>query len=137
MTLCERGLIERIPRQDHCHNPVEPHDAGFRPPVQVSRDQHEPDLHFRQAEVHLRHVVPSDRSELVRLRVSRKDKGLSWLQRAPAEPPFGEDRDRAAFVRFLGALGFLLWVAGLLVNDDTQSDGDWTIDEPRERTIEE
>jgi hypothetical protein len=71
------------------------------------------------------------------LRVSRKDKGLSWLQRAPAEPPFGEDRDRAAFVRFLGARGFLLWVAGLLANDDTQSDGDWTIDEPRERTSEE
>ncbi len=91
----------------------------------------------RQAEVHLGHVVPSDRSELVRLRVSRKDKGLSWLQRAPAEPPFGEDRDRAAFVRFLGARGFLLWVAGLLANDDTQSDGDWTIEEPRERTSEE
>ncbi|MBJ3764315.1 phospholipase D family protein [Maribius pontilimi] len=91
----------------------------------------------RQADVHLGHVVPSDRSELVRLRVSRKDKGLSWLQRAPAEPPFGEDRDRAAFVRFLGARGFLLWVAGLLANDDTQSDGDWTIDEPRERTSEE
>ena len=91
----------------------------------------------RQAEVHLGQVVPSDRSELVRLRVSRKDKGLSWLQRAPAEPPFGEDRDRAAFVRFLGARGFLLWVAGLLVNDETQSDGDWTIDETRERTSEE
>jgi hypothetical protein len=70
----------------------------------------------------------------VRLRVSRKDKGLSWLQRAPAEPPFGEDRDRAAFVRFLGARGFLLWVAGLLANDDRQGEGDWTIDDPQNRS---
>lgn len=88
----------------------------------------------RQAEVHLGHVVPADRSEFVRLRVSRNDKSLSWLQRAPSEPPFGEDRDRAAFVRFLGARGFLLWVAGLLANDDTQSDGDWTIDDPQKPT---
>ena len=61
--------------------------------------------------------APAERSEFVRLRVSRGDKGLSWLQRAPAEPPFGEDRDRAAFVRFLGARGFLLWLAGLLADD--------------------
>ena len=52
---------------------------------------------------------------------------------APAEPPFGEDRDRAAFVRFLGARGFLLWLAGLLADDDRQGEGDWTNDEPRER----
>ena len=84
--------------------------------------------------MHLGHVVPADRSEFVRLRVSRNDKSLSWLQRAPSEPPFGEDRDRAAFVRFLGARGFLLWVAGLLANDDTQSDGDWTIDDPQKPT---
>lgn len=81
--------------------------------------------------MHLGPVTPADRSEFVRLRVSRGDKGLSWLQRAPAEPPFGEDRDRSAFVRFLGAKGFLVWVAGLLANDDEQGDGDWTIDEPQ------
>ena len=67
------------------------------------------------------------------MRVSRGDKGLSWLQRAPAEPPFGEDRDRAAFVRFLGARGFLLWVAGLLADDGRQGEGDWTSDDLQSR----
>ncbi|MER2534017.1 MAG: phospholipase D family protein [Rhizobiaceae bacterium] len=87
----------------------------------------------QQAIVHLGPVAPAERSEFVRLRVCRGDKGLSWLQRAPAEPPFGEDRDRAAFVRFLGARGFLLWLAGLLAEDDRQGEGDWMNDEPQER----
>lgn len=87
----------------------------------------------QQVVVHLGPVVPAERSEFVRLRVSRGDKGLSWLQRAPAEPPFGEDRDRAAFVRFLGARGFLLWVAGLLADDERQGEGDWTKDDLQAR----
>lgn len=87
----------------------------------------------QQTVVHLGPVAAAERSEFVRLRVSRGDKGLSWLQRAPAEPPFGQDRDRAAFVRFLGARGFLLWVAGLLADDDRQGEGDWTSDEAQER----
>jgi len=87
----------------------------------------------QQVVVHLGPVVPAERSEFVRLRVSRGDKGLSWLQRAPAEPPFGEDRDRAAFVRFLGARGFLLWVAGLLADDGRQGEGDWTNDDLQAR----
>lgn len=87
----------------------------------------------QQLDMLLGPVAPAERSEFVRLRVSRGDKGLSWLQRAPAEPPFGEDRDRAAFVRFLGARGFLLWVAGLLAEDDRQGEGDWTNDESQER----
>jgi hypothetical protein len=78
-------------------------------------------------------MPPAERSEFVRLRVSRGGKGLSWLQRAPADPPFGEDRDRAAFVRFLGARGFLLWLAGLLADDGREGEGDWTHDEPRDR----
>jgi hypothetical protein len=87
----------------------------------------------QQVVVHLGPVVQAERSEFVRLRVSRGDKGLSWLQRAPAEPPFGEDRDRAAFVRFLGARGFLLWVAGLLADDGRQGEGDWTNDDLQAR----
>lgn len=87
----------------------------------------------QQVVVHLGPVIPAERSEFVRLRVSRGDKGLSWLQRAPAEPPFGEDRDRAAFVRFLGARGFLLWVAGLLADDGRQGEGDWTNDDLQAR----
>ena len=78
-----------------------------------------------QKELRLGTVVPADRSEFVRLRVSRGANGLSWLQRAPAGPPFGEDRDRAAFVRFLGARGFFFWVAGLLADDGRISEGDW------------
>ncbi|NEJ01288.1 phospholipase D family protein [Rhizobium ruizarguesonis] len=87
----------------------------------------------RQDELRLGTVVPAERSEFVRLRVSRGDKGLSWLQRAPAEPPFGEDRDRAAFVRFLGARGFLLWLAGLLADDGRLSEGDWTDERRQDR----
>jgi hypothetical protein len=87
-----------------------------------------------QVVVQLGPVAAGDRSEFVRLRVSRGGKGLSWLQRAPAHPPFGEDRDRSAFVRFLGARGFLLWLAGLLAEDDRLGEGDWTSDELHERT---
>lgn len=87
----------------------------------------------QQVVVELGPVAPAERSEFVRLRVSRGGKGLSWLQRAPAEPPFGEDRDRAAFVRFLGARGFLLWLAGLLADDGREGEGDWANDEPQQR----
>lgn len=84
----------------------------------------------QQVVVDLGPIAAAERSEFVRLRVSRGGKGLSWLQRAPANPPFGEDRDRAAFVRFLSARGFLLWLAGLLADDGRQGEGDWTVDEP-------
>jgi hypothetical protein len=73
-------------------------------------------------------VTPAERSEFVRLRVSLGDKGLAWLQRAPADPPFGAERDRAAFVKFLGARGFLLWVAGLIADDGREGEGDWTVE---------
>lgn len=69
----------------------------------------------------------------MRLRVSRGENGLSWLQRAPADPPFGEERDRAAFVRFLGARGFLLWLAGLLADDGRDGEDDWTIEKQQDR----
>lgn len=81
-----------------------------------------------QTVIRLGQIAPAERSEFVRLRLSRGDLAVSWLQRAPAEPPFGEERDRAAFVRFLGARGFLLWLAGLLAEDDRQGEGDWTKD---------
>lgn len=88
---------------------------------------------FGQTVVPLGPLPPAERSEFVRLRVSCAGKGLSWLQRAPADPPFGEDRDRAAFVRLLGARGFLLWLAGLLADDGREGEGDWTHDGPRDR----
>ncbi|TIM25772.1 MAG: hypothetical protein E5Y61_24390, partial [Mesorhizobium sp.] len=80
-------------------------------------------------------TLPAERSEFVRLRVSRGERGLSWLQRAPADPPFGEERDRAAFVRFLGARGFLLWLAGLLADDGRDGDEDWTIEKQQARGV--
>ncbi|WP_372398695.1 phospholipase D family protein [Azospirillum sp. HJ39] len=87
----------------------------------------------RQTTVPLGPMLPAERSEFVRLRISRGEKGLSWLQRAPADPPFGEERDRAAFVRFLGARGFLLWLAGLLADDGRDGEDDWTIEKKRDR----
>lgn len=79
-----------------------------------------------QTELNLGAVSPAERSEFVRLRVSRAGKGLSWLQRAPAEPPFGKSRDRDAFVQLLGGRGFLRWIANLLLDDERQGEGDWT-----------
>src|SRR3546814_4102907 len=66
-------------------------------------------------------VPPAERTEFVRLRVSLGEKGLSWLQRAPADPPFGVERDRAAFVRLLGTRGFLLLLADLLADAGRRS----------------
>lgn len=83
--------------------------------------------------VSLGDVLREERSEFVRLRVSRANKGLSWLQRAPAEPPFGGERDRAAFARFLGARGFLLWLASLLSESAAEGDGDWSQDDRAEQ----
>src|SRR3546814_14683951 len=78
-------------------------------------------------------VPPAERTEFVRLRVSLGEKGLSWLQRAPADPPFGVERDRAAFVRLLGTRGFLLWLADLLADDGREAEGAWAIDQVAER----
>lgn len=86
----------------------------------------------RQTTVSLGSTLHVERSEFVRLRVSRGEKGLSWLQRAPADPPFGEERDRAAFVRFLGARGFLLWLAGLLADDGRDGKDDWTTEKQQD-----
>ena len=83
--------------------------------------------------IQLGEIVPAERTEFVRLRVSKGDNAASWLQRAPADPPFGAERDRAAFVRLLGARGFLQWLAGLLANDSQHNEGDWTIEQVAER----
>lgn len=87
----------------------------------------------RQPVMDLGPLAAAERSEFVRLRVSHKGRGLSWLQRAPAEPPYGEERDRAAFVRFLGPRGFLMWLAGLLAEEGRDGEGDWTLEKPRDQ----
>lgn len=77
--------------------------------------------------LHFGPIPLAERSEFVRVRISREDKGLSWLQRAPAEPLIDAARDRAAFVRLLGAQGFLRWLAGLLADIDGQDGEDWKV----------
>ena len=90
-----------------------------------------------QLTLNLGALARDERSEFVRLRVSRAGKGLSWLQRAPIEPPFGEERDRAAFVRLLGARGFLLWLSALLVDSGAESEDDWKREELPKRSNSE
>jgi hypothetical protein len=53
-------------------------------------------------------------TELVQLRLTLDGQQRAWIQRAPAIPAFGVERDHAAFVRLMGVRGFLLWVASLL-----------------------
>ncbi|VVO67785.1 hypothetical protein PS858_01130 [Pseudomonas fluorescens] len=67
----------------------------------------------------------AERSDFVLLRVSYGDRGLCWLQRAPTDPELGEERDRAAFVHFLGAHGFLRWVSAMLAEEGGHTDADW------------
>ncbi len=87
-----------------------------------------------QGEVALEAVPAAERSEFVQLRLSQGGSALSWLQRARAQPCLDEDRDNAAFVRFLGTRGFLAWLAALLEGDeDGQGSGDWTVEEKRQR----
>jgi hypothetical protein len=86
-----------------------------------------------KGKVELGPMLLAEQSELVRVRVSGAGGALSWLQRAPADPPFDVERDRAAFIRLLGARGFLLWLARLLADDSGSGEEDWTIERPQER----
>ncbi len=125
----EIGLVH-----DSDRHPNGPHPEEADILLEVGSLRGEPKTWPRgQAAVMLGATPLAERSEFVRLRVSRGETGLSWLQRAPTEPPFGEDRDRAAFVRLLGAKGFLLWVAGLLADDGRDGDSDWTIEKQADR----
>lgn len=84
-----------------------------------------------QLEIAFGPVPRDEQTELLQLRVSDGATSREWMQRAPASPPFGPERDRAAFVRLLGVRGFLLWVAGLLDGAvAATSDDSWTRDEP-------
>ncbi|KAA3450268.1 hypothetical protein C7I87_11485 [Mesorhizobium sp. SARCC-RB16n] len=83
-----------------------------------------------QQEIAFGQVPRDQQTELIQLAVSKDGLRREWMQRAPAEPPLGPDRDRAAFVRLLGVRGFLLWIAGLLVGIANAGDDDsWTSDE--------
>ncbi|CAM3188385.1 phospholipase D family protein [Janthinobacterium lividum] len=74
--------------------------------------------------INLGPAIKDELTEFVRLRVSRGDLGITWIQRAPAIPPFELERDRQALARFLGMRGFLLWLMALLDNHDGD-EADW------------
>lgn len=74
--------------------------------------------------INLGPVVHDELTEFVRLRVSRGELAVTWIQRAPAIPAFNLDRDRKALARFLGVRGFLLWLMTLLDNHDSE-ETDW------------
>jgi hypothetical protein len=78
-------------------------------------------------ELDLGDVEKADRTELVQLRLTLDGRACTWIVHAPATPPFGIDRDRAAFMRQMGARQFLLWIADLLRGAEAGSDGPpWT-----------
>ena len=76
-------------------------------------------------------VDQADRTELVQLRLTLEGRSCEWILQAPAKPPFGPDRDRAAFMRLMGAREFLLWIADLLRGAVADIDGpSWLEDTP-------
>ncbi len=83
-----------------------------------------------QAELDLGHVQTADLTELVQLRLTLGDVSCGWTVQARAAPPFGVERDRAAFMRSMGAREFLLWVADTMRGAAAPPDEpDWTTDE--------
>jgi hypothetical protein len=84
-----------------------------------------------QAELDLGPIQTADLTELVQLRLTLGDASCEWILQARAAPPFGVERDRAAFMRSMGAREFLLWVADTMRGAAAPPDEpDWTKDEP-------
>ncbi|WP_296167067.1 phospholipase D family protein, partial [uncultured Brevundimonas sp.] len=82
-------------------------------------------------EIDLGVVEAADWTELVQLRLTLDGAMCEWIVQAPATPAFGVERDRAAFMRLMGARDFLLWIADCLRGAVAASDGpDWTDDRP-------
>jgi len=74
----------------------------------------------------LPHVDQGEITELVRCRLAIGDASVSWLQRAPIDPPPGEERDRQALARYLDPRTFLLWIRSLLTGEPFgDGGGDW------------
>lgn len=86
-----------------------------------------------RTELDLGPVEEADRTELVQLRLTLDGAACEWIVQAPATPPFGVERDRAAFMRSMGAREFLLWIADSMRNTVAPPDEpDWT-QEPSRR----
>jgi len=71
-------------------------------------------------------VAHGDVTELVVCRLAIGEASVSWLQRAPIDPPPGEERDRQALARYLDPRTFLLWIRSLLTGEPCgDGGGDW------------
>jgi hypothetical protein len=76
--------------------------------------------------LHLPRVAAGEVTELVRCRLAIGDASVSWLQRAPIDPPPGDERDRQALARYLDPRTFLLWIRSLLTGEPLgDGGGDW------------
>ncbi|UIK06212.1 phospholipase D family protein [Neorhizobium galegae] len=84
-----------------------------------------------ETELDLGPYQTADLTELVQLRLTLGDASCEWIMQAPATPPFGAERDRAAFMSSMGAREFLLWVADTMRGASAPPDEpDWTNDDP-------
>lgn len=86
--------------------------------------------------VNLPAVAQSDVTELVSCCVRLHGCSVSWMQRAPLNPPPGNERDRAALARYLDPRTFLSWIRSLLTGEQVDdAGGDWDQNEDHRRTI--
>jgi hypothetical protein len=80
--------------------------------------------------VPLPRVAAGELTELVCCRLGIGERSVSWLQRAPIDPPPGEERDRQALARYLDPRTFLLWIRSLLTGEPCGDGGGGWDDDP-------
>ncbi len=88
--------------------------------------------------VQLPRVAAGEITELLCCRLAIGESSVSWLQRAPIDPPPGEERDRQALARYLDPRTFLLWSRSLLTGDACgDGGGNWieNADSPQRRKV--
>ncbi len=84
-----------------------------------------------ETELNLGPYQTADLTELVQLRLTLGSVSCEWIMQAPATPPFGTERDRAAFMSSMGAREFLFWVADTMRGASAPpNEPDWTDDNP-------
>ena len=80
--------------------------------------------------VQLPRAAAGEITELICCRLTLAESSVSWLQRAPLDPPPGDERDRQALARYLDPHNFLLWIKSLLTGDAAgEWSGDWDEDD--------
>lgn len=117
----------------HLRHPEPPHPADPLISLEVGLITQELRPWSRAEEdLDLGEVEAADRTELVQLKLGLDGATCEWIVRAPATPPFGGERDRAAFMRAMGVREFLSWVADSLRGAAAPPDEpDWTSDRTR------